>query len=371
VSFLVEVTHPSWVRPRWEAPPFEGMRPERLSTRLERLEEGGPEGLRKTVFRRALFPTRAGELEIRPSTVRYELPDGSEELAPAPGARLRVHALPESGRPAEFPGIVGSLSASAELLRESIPRGESARLILEVHGPANVWALETPPLPSLGAAIEVFPARPRLHVGEHRDRVSARRTFAWDLVPLREGLYEIPSFSIPYFDPSRGAYLLARSEPLRLEVTARRAGLEATGERRLPPRARPSGRAVALGASLLVLAFAAATLFLTGWARRGAKLLRAPARPRPDAALEAARGAWGTAELPRLLAEAVRAGIGARHRLDVRGLTTAEIAERIDDPEGLDLLAALDRIRFDRGGRSAESLLSAVARYVEREPLRS
>jgi hypothetical protein len=361
VQLRVEVTHPMWARPSWDPPTFEGMWPERMSTLTER----GPSEMRRTVFRRAIFPTRAGTLAIPPSFVRYEGPDGIERSVEATGVRLRVDSLPEKGRPEGFGGLVGEIEVTAELTREAVARDESTRLLIEVYGEANLWGLEPPALEErTGGQFEVFPARPRLHVGEHRDRLSARRTFVWDLVPLREGRIEIPSVPVPYFDPVSGTYRTARSGTLLLEVVAP----GAAPADRSPSDALDAGwsaRAIAAVAALAGLSLGFAAVFLFRWARRSTALLRRPSRPSPKVALETARAGIGTDAFPELLARALEAGIMARHHLDVRGLTTEEIGRRVDDAEAMRLLSTLDRVRFAGEPGAPETLLSAVSRYVE------
>lgn len=365
VELRVEVRHPGWLRPRWQAPVFEGVWPERLSTTVVREGPGQLPSLHTTVFRRALFPARPGAIDIGASGLIYEEPDGSERRAPVPGAQLQVEPLPETGRPAGFSGVVGRLEVSADLIRNPIARGESTRLLLEVFGDGNVWDLVGPSLSRDAiAGTELFAARPRLHVGEHLERITARRTFAWEVVGVREGRIRIPAFSVPYFDPVAGRYAVARSEPLGLEVTAR--GAASPFPEAAPPSVARSLSAGAIAWGLLVLlgGFGLAALFLARWSRRGASILRMPPRPRPEAALRRARTSVGTADLPARLSDALKAGIAARHRVDVRAMTTAEIAERIDDPTALDLLSALDRSRF-APGCSVEFLLDPIARYIE------
>ena len=72
----------------------------------------------------------------------------------------------------------------------------------------------------------------------------------------------------------------------------------------------------------------------------------------------------GTAALPQLLAHAVKSGIIARHHVDVMGLTTEEIATRVEDAEALGLLTTLDGIRFAGDTTPPETLLERVALYV-------
>ena len=121
------------------------------------------------------------------------------------------------------------------------------------------------------------------------------------------------------------------------------------------------------GWSLVVLWVAACGLaawFLIGWGRKNAARIRRPTRPSRRAALAAARSALGTERFPRLLGRALRASISVRHGIDVENLTAEEIAGRVDDPEAVAMLLALERMRFEARLSSPESLLESVARYV-------
>ncbi|MEE8556861.1 MAG: BatD family protein [Myxococcota bacterium] len=363
VELSIEVIHPKWARPRWEAPPFEGFWAERLSTRAEAIGNDRIP-LRRTVFRRALFPTRTGELQVSPSVVKFTEPDGRERRLQVPGARLQADPLPESGRPEGFEPIVGQVQLRAELTRDEVVRGRSVRLIVDAYGEANLWDLSVLSLPSITDALEVFPARPRLHVGEREDRLTLRRTFVFDLVPHTEGEIEIPSLSLSYFDPDSGRYRTARSESLALRVHARSSQLAS----RSPFAPSRDGAPLAgSGRSLIVLWVGACGLagwFLLAWARRNAARLRRPTRPSRKAALAAARSALGTDRFPRLLGRALRAGIAVRHGIDVENLTAEEIAIRVDDTKAVEMLLALDRMRFASRYSSPESLLESVARYL-------
>ena len=364
VELRIEVIHPKWARPRWKAPPFEGFWAERLSTRGEAIGDDRVP-LRKTVFRRALFPTRPGELRVPPSVVKFTEPDGRERRLQVPGARLHADPLPESGRPEGFEPIVGQVQLRAELTRDEVVRGRSVRLIVDAYGEANLWDLPVPSLPtSITDALEVFPARPRLQVGEREDRLTLRRTFVFDLVPQNEGQSEIPSLSLSYCDPDSGRYRIARSEPLALRVRARSSQLASRSPFEPPEDGAPlagSGRSLVL---LWIAACGLAGWFLVAWARRNAARLRRPTRLSRKGTLAAARSALGTDRFPRLLGRALRAGIAARHGIDVENLTAEEIAIRVDDTEAVEMLLALDRMRFASSLSSPESLLDSVARYL-------
>jgi hypothetical protein len=365
VELRVEVMHPTWARPRWNAPTFEGFWPERLSTRGETVQ-GTPVQLRRTVFRRALFPTRSGTLGIAASTLSYEEPDGTRRTISVPGSIVRASPVPEDGQPPGFADLVGRLELHASLVRTPVKEGESVQLLVEAYGEANLWDLARPDLAHrLGSDVEVFPSRPRLHRGEHGDRLTLRRTFVWDLVPLRQGFIDIPSLEISYFDSRERGYRIARSEPLRLEVVRRAADLGSRSPFERRPPSAPSRRIGAGALVLLALSAGGAVLFLVRWYRRNAERLRRPTRPSRRAALKAATAAIGTADFPRLLDRAVRAGIASRHNIDAEGLTTEEIGRRVEDPEAAAILDSLDRIRFAGDAAPAESLLASVTRYLE------
>ena len=88
-----------------------------------------------------------------------------------------------------------------------------------------------------------------------------------------------------------------------------------------------------------------------------------PASPR--LAFEKACAAIGTPEFPPLLTDAIKVGVHAHHHFDAGPLTTEEIAERVRDPEAIELLRRLDRMRFSRGLENAETLLASVRRYLD------
>ena len=362
----VEVIHPAWTRPRWEPPPFPGFWPERVSTHGEMTDARRPQHLRRTVFRRALFPTRTGTIDVPPSVLRYEDPDQTEHSLAVPGVQARIDPIPAEGAPADFDGLVGQIEVRGELMRRSIVLGESTRLLVEVYGDANVWDLEAPDLEdSLGSDLELFPMRPRIHLGEQGSRLTARRTFSWDLVPRHEGRFDLPSISVSYFDPQSGSFRFARSEPLSLVVAPRPSAAEYESPF-LPSHDRaPLGWAALPYALLWMAGLLAAAFFLLRWARRTERLLRLPSRPSARAALAAAHEGVGTAALPQLLAHAVKSSITARHRVDVTGLTTEEIATRVEDAEALSLLTTLDGIRFAGDTTPPETLLQRVALYVK------
>ena len=358
VLLSVEVTHPVDARASWEPPPFDGFWAERLSTRAL---PDAPNGLHRTEFRRALFPTRTGTVAIaRSKLVLATGEDGGERDVPVPGAALRVEPLPE-GVPPDV--LVGQLELHLATSSDQVRLGKSLSFTLELAGEANVWDAAAPALDALvGPDVELFPDPPRLSIGENAGRATTRRTFRYALVPARAGRLELPPIEIPYFDPKRGVLAVARSQALAFDVVAEEGAAQprAAAEPE-PSRAQPRGRSLwPLAAAAAALAGAA--VFVRR--RRRSRASGGAQPPSPRAAFDAARAARGTRDFPALLARAVRVGVGARHRVDAQSLTAADLAGKVDDREAQELLAALDQVRFAGRPADEDALLERARAYL-------
>jgi hypothetical protein len=351
------VHHAIDARASWEPPPFDGFWAERLGTRALPSDTAGAN---VTEFRRALFPTRAGDVAIAPSKLVLVGEAGSEREFPVPATRIRVVPLP-ADLPADT--LVGQLEVHVTTNDDQVRLGKSLAVTVELTGEGNVWDATPPALePLLGPGVEVFPEAPRLSIGEGGGRATTRRTFRYALVPSSVGAMDLQPVRFAFFDPRARALASAASEPLAFAV------VEGGPDERTPWQNRPRSREAAplpidrlalVAAAVVVSAFAAFLL----WRLTRRPRLSAAAVPEPRAAFDAALAARDTSACLPLLARAVRAGIHTRHGIDALPLTTDEIAARVPDREALELLTALDRARFAGDGR-ADALLDRVRAYL-------
>jgi hypothetical protein len=355
----VEVIHPADARASWEAPPFDGFWAERLGTRA--LPED-PSGLHRTEFRRALFPTRTGELEVAPSKLQVEGASGALHDVAVPGARVRVQPLPD-GVPAD--AVVGKLEVHVSSADERVRLGKSLALAIELAGDANVWDAAPPNVEALvGPDVEVFPEPAHVSIAESAGRAFARRTFRYALVPARAGALRLAALAIPYFDPATRKLESARSDAQTFDVfvgpSKEESSASAARVRHPTVSPAPAWPLWTGGA----LAAAALAWVVVRSRRSGLAGLVAAGGPSPAAALEAARAARGTGEFAALLARAVRAGVQARHHFDALSLTSEEIAARGAEREAVELLEALDRARFARRSADEEALFERARAYL-------
>lgn len=207
---------------------FPGFRAEWLPGRAEDLDlQHSGRRYHAREEHRAIFPARSGSLEIPAASLRCTLE--REDAAPArtqiaevPALRLSVSALPLAGRPAGFDGLVGPLQVRMRVAREVVSLGESVAVSVSLRGGGNLWDARAPFQRGDFPDAEVFlrPSEVDFELGES---LQVRRYFRLDIVPHRTGVLRIPDLAIPYYDPERGRYAVARADPVEVRVAPRQA----------------------------------------------------------------------------------------------------------------------------------------------------
>jgi len=175
--------------------------------------------------KRALFPLRAGKVEIEPAEVEVLTGFGmlfsrTSARRSSQGVSLEVQPLPAAGKPAGFDaGNVGTwtLSASVEPLSATV--GQPVTFKLSAQGRGNVRNLS---LPNLGQipGLRAYDATTADKETVEQGQVNGTRTLEQLLVPERTGEVEIPSLSMNVFDPAQKAYRTVRTEAIRLQIHA-------------------------------------------------------------------------------------------------------------------------------------------------------
>lgn len=327
---------------RWATPPrFPGFRVERLegvpaSGAVER------EGRRYLPSReeRVLFPARAGELVIPEAELACSLP---EQVRPDPflarvaGGMLTVEPVPKAGRPEGYTGVVGPVQIVTRVDPLTLSLGESARLWVLVAGAANTWSVPAPFGPALGDA-DLFADPASLEI-DLSPALRVTHTFRYRLVPRATGRLRVPPVEIPYYDPARGGFGVARSREVELDVSPRRTPAE-THPRTTDPETR-SGRGVVLWVLAAALAGGAAWLARSRWRAPGAAERRA---------VRALLARAGTGEArDDALRQALRRAVRL-HVPEADALTPDELRDHARGrpalAEAAGILATLERARF-------------------------
>jgi len=391
----------------WKEPSFAGFWKEQLGT-PDRLEEqvrviDGVPFRTYLVSRFALVPTRAGELAVDPYQALVKVRVGTlSPFDPFPelrSARLRSERIPikvkplPAGAPAGFSSVnVGAYTLEATVSDAAVAAGQPVTVKITAKGDGNVRALALPQVPELPGARRFEPTQSE-KVTNRGPRLSGSRTVETVLVPEQAGELVVPALAWPVFDPSRGAYQVLRTEPLRIAVGSATGGAAPTpiaganalgtglrpirAEGGLAPATPPPWRSPAYVAALAlpVLAFAGLGIGLRlrerSAAGAGARRTRGAGRA-ARRRLGAARRALARGDRESFLADVEKALAGYctdRLGAPVGGLTREALGATLGRSGAhgpavralQEALGACDAARYGRGGSGAEEALLAQA----------
>lgn len=172
------------------------------------------------VSKRALFPTQAGRLEVKPFRAKVaslsSAPGASDELA-SRSVHVRVKPLP-AGAPAGFdPTYVGSFEVESSVDRNQIEASESLTLVVKVIGRGAIRRTEAPKLDFPGFSFRA-PRDTQDSVDISSGVVRGERIYRYWTTPEQGGQLTIPPIEVPYFDPASGGYKVASSRPIPILV---------------------------------------------------------------------------------------------------------------------------------------------------------
>ncbi len=130
-------------------------------------------------------------------------------------SQLTVRPLPTP--PADFSGLVGSVTLEASLDKANISVGESATLTVKVSGTGNLKAMQTPAVPEV-ASLKAYPDKPEIDQKETGGTIGGNAVFRTALVGTSPAQLQLQPITVTYFDPQSGSYQTAKSAPLALAI---------------------------------------------------------------------------------------------------------------------------------------------------------
>jgi len=173
-------------------------------------------------MRRRYIATRAGTLTFGQAVLEFsqllragnvfEGASTREFYATMPAFELEVRPVPEAGRPFEWTGAVGQITAERALDRRDVDVGDSVKLQVSWAGTGNLEFFEPPDL----ARVPGFEGFRVLGVDDQRD--PDRRRVVYDIVPLRSGDQTLPAVPLWVFDTKAERYVKVETEPLVVRV---------------------------------------------------------------------------------------------------------------------------------------------------------
>jgi hypothetical protein len=223
----------------WDAPGFWREELDVSSRPVPETETAYGQTYNTIVLKRvALFPTRAGTLEIRPLRIETEAQGAGQAfrgryetltLASDP-LSVEVQPLP-SGAPSAFEGAVGRFSIAARQGADSVAVGGGTEVAVRVRGTGNLPMVSAP---VVDAPSDVAVYGPEMEDDLDRDGEAVRgsKTFTYTLVPTAGGRHVVPPVRFTYFNPGSRRYETVQTDSivLRASGTAEPVATSRTGQ---------------------------------------------------------------------------------------------------------------------------------------------
>ena len=201
-------------------------RPSMRTTR-ERFTIGGKpfDGLVMPV---RITPILEGEVELGCQVIvrvqKLELPGqrgmgGMQSTVDAKPTRVRVLALPRTGRLPGFTGAIGKFNvAQPKLSASEVEAGEPVMLTIAMAGEGNLEGVAAPETDAPGGWQIYKPTSEYQADPEDHNTARGAKTFTYTLIPGRAGLKATPAMPFCYFDPERRAFVDITVPPLPVTV---------------------------------------------------------------------------------------------------------------------------------------------------------
>jgi hypothetical protein len=185
-----------------------------------------------------ITPILEGDLEFGCQVVvrvqKFELPGqrglgGAQSTIDSKPARVRVLALPRTGRLPGFTGAIGKFTiAQPKLSATEVEAGEPVTLTLGMVGEGNLEGVAAPEMESAGGWQIYKPTSEYQADPEDHNTARGAKAFTYTLIPNRAGLKSTPVLPFSYFDPERRAYVDITVPPLPIQVKASSAAVAPT-----------------------------------------------------------------------------------------------------------------------------------------------
>jgi len=186
--------------------------------------------------RRALFPTKPGELSISPARVTVTVPDRSRRRSRDPFSlfdgifeqgkevelrskplTVKVNPLPLEGKTDRFSGGVGNYKISADVDKTDVVVNEAITLTVKISGQGNVKSIPEPTLPDIDG-FRIEKASSDFKVSNLDDQLGGTKTYEYLLIPRLPGKHSIDPIILNFFDPGQKKYREVATRKIDLSV---------------------------------------------------------------------------------------------------------------------------------------------------------
>ena len=192
-----------------------------------------------TLYKVALFPTKIGELELSPMTVRVNVQlqkkrkrqrsvfddpffnsffnETVQKVLRTEARSIRVKPYP-AGQPANFTGAVGEFKLTASVDTDKVKANEAVTYYVELQGTGNLNMFSLPKL-NFPETMEVFPPTASFEQKQLWDQFTGNMKWEYILIPRQAGRVFLPRIELAYFNPKDEQFHSIRSRSVELNIS--------------------------------------------------------------------------------------------------------------------------------------------------------
>ena len=190
-------------------------------------------------FTKALIPGKAGTIELKPVLVTADLAVSQKTQnrdrffgdffgpqyeyqrfgVQSDPLQLTVRQLPQAEQPADFYGLVGNYTISADATPREVNVGDPITLTIRVSGSRYLKPVQWPDLEKISEMADSFKIPSERSDGEIQNNT---KVFTQTIRPNHENVTQIPPIPLSFFDADSGKYRTVATKPIPLQVSPTR-----------------------------------------------------------------------------------------------------------------------------------------------------
>ncbi len=190
-----------------------------------------------------LFPLQSGQLTVDSYSVRTDYSFGfhsQEKIYSSPARVITVRELPLQGRDHSFTGAVGSFAVQAEMRETEAEAHQPLSYKIIFKGSGHPRFISLPQL-NFPDSAHIYPP---MEKSQFSDLGKGTKEFEFLIVPKKEGILNIPSWTLSSFDPLKKRYIFHKIPSFSLSVKKGSASHKTEGEAFFEEKGRDQKRAL-------------------------------------------------------------------------------------------------------------------------------
>lgn len=190
-------------------------------------------------FTKVLIPKRAGTFDVEPASVSADLAVANKSQGQdrffgdffgpqyeyerfrvqTKPVTLEGQALPQTGKPDGFYGLVGNYTISADATPTDVNVGDPITLTIRIGGSPYLKPVQWPDLEKIPQMAESFKIPPERSDGQIKDDA---KVFTQTIRPNNADVEQIPPIPLSFFDAESGRYRTVYTKAIPLQVSPTR-----------------------------------------------------------------------------------------------------------------------------------------------------